>query len=45
MVEKVIDIKDWEMWNDEKFCLDAIEKSVYNFKIIKKPNGLFARKQ
>lgn len=35
MVEKVIDIKDWEMWEKEEFCLDAIEKSVYNFKFIK----------
>ena len=37
-VDKIIDFKDWEMWNDEKFCLEMIEHDDFAFEQIKNPS-------
>ena len=36
VVTKVIDFKDWEMWNDEKFCLQAVKDNPYALQYIDK---------
>lgn len=40
IVDRIIDIKDWDRWNDEQFCLKALQKNPEVFKFIKTPSEI-----
>lgn len=41
VVTKIIDLKDWEMWENEEFCIKAIRRYSNVAKYIKNPEILF----